>query len=173
CRCRSPARAAATPRGGRPSARTGCRSGQPGPARGADRPSAWAAPAAGAAARSSTARQTPMACSCRPGPFKIRASRAGIVRRSKYDNEASHMSGVSRFTVSVPTRLLEAVERKLVKGDETRSAVVRRLLEEALCEVDEREDVQRWIRSYQESPQTEEELGWADEAARQFLAEVP
>src|SRR5207247_8746394 len=85
----------------------------------------------------------------------------------KHDNEASHMSGVSRFTVSVPTRLLEAVDRKLVKGDETRSAVVRRLLEEAVCEADEREDVQRWIRSYQEIPQTEEGLGWLAEAARQ------
>jgi metal-responsive CopG/Arc/MetJ family transcriptional regulator len=83
------------------------------------------------------------------------------------------MGATSRFTVSVPTRLLEAVDRKLVNRDETRSAVVRRLLEEAVREVDEQEDVQRWIRSYRENPQTEEELGWADEAARQLLAEVP
>jgi metal-responsive CopG/Arc/MetJ family transcriptional regulator len=83
------------------------------------------------------------------------------------------VGATSRFTVSVPTRLLEAVDRKLVKGDETRSAVVRRLLEEAVCEVDEQEDVQRWIRGYEENPQTDEELGWVDHVVCQVAAELP
>jgi hypothetical protein len=80
------------------------------------------------------------------------------------------MRETSRFTVSVPTRLLEAVDQKLVK-DETRSAVVRRLLEAALRDAEEREDVEQYIRSYTERPQTDEEFGWIEAAARQSLAQ--
>lgn len=82
------------------------------------------------------------------------------------------MATVSRFTVSVPTRLLEAVDEKLVNG-ETRSAVVRRLLERALRDLEEREEIARYIRGYQACPQTEEEFGWADYVAPRALAEVP
>lgn len=83
------------------------------------------------------------------------------------------MGKVSRFTVSVPSSLLEAVDRTLVNGDESRSAVVRRLLEEALREVEEQEDIQRYIRGWQENPQTEEEFGWLEQATLQRLAELP
>jgi metal-responsive CopG/Arc/MetJ family transcriptional regulator len=79
----------------------------------------------------------------------------------------------SRFTVSVPTDLLRAVDEKLVNGEQNRSAVVRRLLVEALRDVEERIDVDQWVRSYTERPQTEEEVGWANYAAREYLSESP
>jgi metal-responsive CopG/Arc/MetJ family transcriptional regulator len=80
---------------------------------------------------------------------------------------------VSRFTISVPAELLEAVDQQLIKGDETRSALIRHLLEAALREAEEREDVERYVRGYREQPQTEEELGWSDSAGLQHLAELP
>ena len=82
------------------------------------------------------------------------------------------MGGISRFTVSVPTPLLEALDQRLVKGGESRSAAVRRLIEAALREADEQAQIERYIRGYQQAPQTEEEFGWTDEAARQNLSEV-
>lgn len=81
------------------------------------------------------------------------------------------MSGVIRFTVSVPGELLEAAEKKLAPGEHNRSAFIRRLLEAALRDAQEREDVAQWIRGYQEQPQTEEEFGWQDEIAKEYLAQ--
>ncbi|MGH2460519.1 MAG: hypothetical protein ACRDIY_16820 [Chloroflexota bacterium] len=83
------------------------------------------------------------------------------------------MNRMTRMTVSVPTSLLEEVDRRLVKGDEGRSAVIRRLLEVALRAIEEREDVERFVRGYRERPQTEEEFGWSDAAARDGIAELP
>lgn len=83
------------------------------------------------------------------------------------------MDRVSRITVSVPTKLLQAADQKLLREDETRSGLVRRLLEAALREVEERADVERYIRGYLEQPQTEDELGWSDQAAVEHVAELP
>lgn len=83
------------------------------------------------------------------------------------------MKRTSRVTVSLPTQLLEAVDRTLLKGEENRSALVRRLLEEALREAKEQEDIDRFIRAYREQPQTEEELGWAEQATLEWWLEHP
>ena len=83
------------------------------------------------------------------------------------------MSTVTRFTISVPNELLEAVDNKLIRGDESRSAAVRRLLEDAVREAEEQEEIDRYIRGYREYPQTEEEFGWVDRAGRELLAEHP
>lgn len=73
----------------------------------------------------------------------------------------------------MPSALLEAVDRKLARGDESRSAVVRRLLEAALHEVAEREKAERYIAGYGEQPQTEEESSWADVALLNCPADLP
>lgn len=80
---------------------------------------------------------------------------------------------VSRFTVSVPSELLDAVDEKLVKGAESRSEVVRRLLAQALCEADEKEKIERYIQGYREDPQSEEEFGWSDRSAGEHFSEIP
>jgi metal-responsive CopG/Arc/MetJ family transcriptional regulator len=69
--------------------------------------------------------------------------------------------------------LVEAADRKLVRGSESRSAMIRRVLEEALRAADEKEDVERYVRGYREQPQTEEEFGWSDTALLQNLPELP
>lgn len=80
---------------------------------------------------------------------------------------------VSRVTVSVPTKLLDAVDKKLVKGEESRSALIRRLLEKALGEAEERQEIERYVRGYLEHPQTEDEVGWPEAASLQNLEELP
>jgi metal-responsive CopG/Arc/MetJ family transcriptional regulator len=83
------------------------------------------------------------------------------------------MARIARLTISLPADLLEAVDRKLARDSESRSALIRRVLEDALREAEEREDVERYIRGYQEQPQTEDEYGWSDAALLASLAELP
>lgn len=80
--------------------------------------------------------------------------------------------GMSRFTVTVPTRLLEALDHKLTRPAESRSATVRRLLEAALQELEEQENIERYLEGYHNNPQTEEELGWSDHATREHPGEL-
>jgi metal-responsive CopG/Arc/MetJ family transcriptional regulator len=82
-------------------------------------------------------------------------------------------AATTRFTISLPTSLLRALDEQLVNDGESRSAAVRRLLEEAVRAAQERADVERYIRGYRELPQTEEELGWSGAAAREHLSELP
>lgn len=80
---------------------------------------------------------------------------------------------MTRFTISVPISLLEALDERLTGDGESRSAVIRRLLEEALRRTEVRAAVAQYIEGYRAQPQTEAEFGWSDEAAHQHLAEVP
>lgn len=80
------------------------------------------------------------------------------------------MTDVSRVTVSLPTPLLIALDRRLTTKGESRSAVVRRLVEQALREAGEQEEIQQYLHGYAEQPQTEEEFGWSDEVALANLA---
>jgi metal-responsive CopG/Arc/MetJ family transcriptional regulator len=77
-----------------------------------------------------------------------------------------------RLTVTLPAPLVEAFDRSLVKGG-SRSAAVREALEKAVAEAQEREQIEAWIRGYEQYPETEEEFGWADAVALEFFAEHP
>jgi len=76
------------------------------------------------------------------------------------------LSKSARLTVSLPTDLLDELERYLRQRGETRSSAVARLLQTALREESERadrdeqerRDIERYIRGYLEQPETEEEL---------------
>jgi Arc/MetJ-type ribon-helix-helix transcriptional regulator len=89
------------------------------------------------------------------------------------ERDRSIMTSVRRFTVSVPGELLEALDEKLVRDAESRSAVVRRLVEDALRELEEQAEIERYIEGYRKQPQTEDELGWLDEAVIEQLAQDP
>ena len=99
---------------------------------------------------------------------------AGYRARHSYAGHCGDtVKSMTRVTISVPSELLEAVDQKLAQGDESRSAVVRRLIEAALRELEEQDEAQRYIRAYQEQPQTEEEFGWSDQVTLEHLAELP
>ncbi len=69
--------------------------------------------------------------------------------------------------------LLKEVERKLARGDKGRRALMRQLMEATLRKTEEQEAVHRYVKGYQEYPQTEEEYGWQGELAREGLSELP
>jgi metal-responsive CopG/Arc/MetJ family transcriptional regulator len=78
----------------------------------------------------------------------------------------------TRLTVSLPTSLVEALDRLLAPGT-SRSAAVREAVERAVKEARRRKEIDRFVRGYQQQPQTQEEFGWADAAAVAFWAEHP
>jgi metal-responsive CopG/Arc/MetJ family transcriptional regulator len=80
---------------------------------------------------------------------------------------------MARVTISSPIAILEAADKKLADEDESRSGMLRRLIEAALKEAEERADVEWYIRAYREQPQTEEEFGWSDVAALEAFVELP
>lgn len=82
------------------------------------------------------------------------------------------MEPLSRVTVSLPAALLKALDEKLKRAGENRSAALRRLLEELLQDIEEQEQVARYIEGYRRQPQTDEEFGWSSTVAQQHLAEV-
>lgn len=83
------------------------------------------------------------------------------------------MSKLTRITVTIPTDLLEAAEEKLAKGQQNRSAFIRRVLEAALKEQEEKEQIEQFIQAYREQPQTEEEFGWQEIIAGEALEDLP
>ena len=96
---------------------------------------------------------------------------------------ASRAAGghAARITVSLPPELIRALDEQLANGESSRSAIIRRLIEQALRdrearerrEREEREQVEQFIRAYREQPETEEEFGWLDGAVRQYSTEEP
>jgi Predicted transcriptional regulators containing the CopG/Arc/MetJ DNA-binding domain and a metal-binding domain len=80
---------------------------------------------------------------------------------------------MTRVTVSLPVALVEAADKQLADEDESRSALVRRLLESALREAEERDDINRWVRSYRENPQAKDDLAWVAEISTEQLEKSP
>jgi metal-responsive CopG/Arc/MetJ family transcriptional regulator len=70
------------------------------------------------------------------------------------------MERTARVTVSLPEALLRALDERITRGGESRSAAIRRLLELELRASGERDEVERYVAGYTERPQTEEEFGW-------------
>jgi len=83
------------------------------------------------------------------------------------------MRSISKLTVTMPSELLEALDQKLVRGSESRSAVVRRLIENALSHVEDPEATERWLQSYRVVPQEGDYAPWPDDTTAQHLAELP
>lgn len=83
------------------------------------------------------------------------------------------MNKLTRVTITIPDELLGAAEEKLGKGESSRSALIRRIIEDALRAADEREKVAQYIREYRAHPQTEDEVGWGDALAIEALKELP
>ena len=68
------------------------------------------------------------------------------------------MRRFTKVTISLPTALLEDVERSKDASGESRSETIARLLKAALRAEQEEADIERYIRGYREQPETEEEL---------------
>jgi metal-responsive CopG/Arc/MetJ family transcriptional regulator len=87
----------------------------------------------------------------------------------------------TRVTISLPTSLVRELDERLVHGETSRGAAIRRLIEAALHDLkvqkkrtlDAREEREQYVRAWREQPQTEEEFGWSDRAVAEAMAEEP
>lgn len=80
------------------------------------------------------------------------------------------MQNTAKITISLPKDLLETIEKERDPARETRSQLVRRLLQAYLRQKREREDIEQYIRGYQQYPETEEELQEAEAMFKAGLA---
>jgi metal-responsive CopG/Arc/MetJ family transcriptional regulator len=81
------------------------------------------------------------------------------------------MPKTSKIAISLPEEVLTAVERE--ESGESRSQIFRRAVELLLRQRKEREMSEKYIRAYQQVPETEEEIAAARHSASTILAEEP
>jgi metal-responsive CopG/Arc/MetJ family transcriptional regulator len=87
-------------------------------------------------------------------------------------------SETTRVTISLPTSLVRDLDERLVHGEASRAATIRRLIEAALHDLEARErrkaeEREEYRRVWREQPQTEEEFGWSDRVVAEAMAEEP
>jgi Arc/MetJ-type ribon-helix-helix transcriptional regulator len=81
---------------------------------------------------------------------------------------------MSQFVTRIDDRLTRAVDDLVEAGVvASRSEAVRRGLEELVDWHRRRRLGERIVDAYARTPQTEHEVGWADEATRQMIADEP
>jgi metal-responsive CopG/Arc/MetJ family transcriptional regulator len=83
------------------------------------------------------------------------------------------VSRVAKVTISLPSNVLEAVEREREAKGETRSEFVVRAVEEYLRRERHRQDVERYIQGYKEMPETDEEIAEARTLATWSVSQEP
>ena len=87
----------------------------------------------------------------------------------------------SRISVTLPSELVRALDKRLGKVEGSRGAVIRRLIGQELQareerdrrEHEERDLVEHYVRGWHEQPQTDEEFGWSDRVVAEAWADDP
>ncbi len=83
------------------------------------------------------------------------------------------MPKTSKIAISLPEEVLTAVERERKESGESRSQIFRRAVDLLLRQRKEREMSEKYIRAYQQVPETKEEVTAARRSASTILAEEP
>ena len=83
------------------------------------------------------------------------------------------MPKTAKIAISLPEEVLKAVEREREGSGESRSQFFRRAVEMLLRHRQERERSEQYVRAYQQTPETIEEVEAARRAASAILAEEP
>ncbi len=83
------------------------------------------------------------------------------------------MPKTSKIAISLPEEVLTAVEREREESGESRSQIFRRAVDLLLRQRKEREMSEKYIRAYQQAPETKEEVTAARRSASTILAEEP
>jgi metal-responsive CopG/Arc/MetJ family transcriptional regulator len=76
----------------------------------------------------------------------------------------------TKVSVSLPVEVLQQAEERLARPHESRSALMARVLADALQKLDEAEAEERYARSYSEKPETEDERRVNGALARSLFA---
>lgn len=83
------------------------------------------------------------------------------------------MPKTTKIAISLPEDMLAVVEQERRESGESRSELFRRAVEMLLRRRREQEMSERYIRAYQQTPETKEEIEAARHAASAILAEEP
>ena len=83
------------------------------------------------------------------------------------------MRKAAKVTISLPSEVLEHVERQRQAKAQSRSEFILHAVEERLRRERERADVEQYIRGYQEMPETEEEIAEAEALAAAAISQLP
>jgi metal-responsive CopG/Arc/MetJ family transcriptional regulator len=83
------------------------------------------------------------------------------------------MPKTSKIAISLPEEVLAAVEREREASGESRSRIFRRAVDLLLRQRKEQEMSEQYINSYQQMPETREEVTAARLSAGAILAEEP
>ena len=83
------------------------------------------------------------------------------------------MSVSKKIAISLPEGVLSAMEKVCRQTGESRSAFIRRALEQAMAERKERSQIARYLEGYRRHPETRKEVAAAAAAAAALLAEEP
>jgi len=81
------------------------------------------------------------------------------------------MPKTTKIAISLPEDMLAVVEQERRESGESRSELFRRAVEMLLRRRREQEMTERYIRAYQQTPETKEEIEAARHAASAILAE--
>ncbi len=81
------------------------------------------------------------------------------------------MPKTTKIAISLPEDMLAVVEQERRESGESRSELFRRAVEMLLRRRREQEMSERYIRAYQQTPETKEEIEAARHAASAILAE--
>jgi Arc/MetJ-type ribon-helix-helix transcriptional regulator len=80
---------------------------------------------------------------------------------------------MAKIAISLPDKVLEAIEKERAAAGISRSEYFRRTVEEHLRREKEKEDVARYIQGYLDDPETPEEFEWVVRAGIEALADIP
>jgi len=91
----------------------------------------------------------------------------------QYDNEVSIMPKTTKIAISLPEAIFSAVEKERKATGESRSELFRRAVEMLLRRKREQAMSERYVRAYEQIPETREEIDAARYAAGAILAGEP
>lgn len=83
------------------------------------------------------------------------------------------MPKVTKIAISLPKEILTAVEQEREESGESRSRIFCRAVELLMREKKKREMNEKYIRAYQDMPETEEEISIANHSAIEALSGEP
>ena len=80
---------------------------------------------------------------------------------------------MAKIAISLPDEVLQDIEQERLATGETRSEFFRRAVKAYFQSKRKKEEIERYVRGYQQFPETEEELAWVEAASQAVLAEYP
>ena len=83
------------------------------------------------------------------------------------------MTEVKKIAISLPAEMVSRVEKSRARTGESRSAFIRRALEQVMAEREGRVQIAKYVEGYRKHPETAREVKAAEASAAELLAGEP